>query len=111
LQRHTISVASQAEIWVLADKHGWGQTKREALQTMLDNLVVVPIDGRAIVDAYVQIAATDRNHPAGSRNMGKNDIWIAATALHTHLPLLTTDRDFRFLNGLISVFWIDPQIP
>lgn len=41
--------------------------------------------------------------------MGKNDIWIAATALQTKLPLLTTDKDFRFLDeSLLQVFWIDP---
>ena len=51
----------------------------------------------------------DANWPEGARNMGKNDIWIAATALHTGLPLLTTDEDFRFLDGvLLQVFWIDP---
>ena len=42
--------------------------------------------------------------------MGKNDIWIAATAVSSGLPLLTTDKDFNFLNGnLIQVLWIDPD--
>jgi hypothetical protein len=42
--------------------------------------------------------------------MGKNDVWIAATALHTGLPLLTTDKDFLFLdNNPLKVFWINPD--
>ena len=41
--------------------------------------------------------------------MGKNDVWIAATALFAGLPLLTTDKDFRFLdNNPIRVMWVDP---
>ncbi len=40
--------------------------------------------------------------------MGKNDLWIASTALVANLPLLTTDKDFLFLrNRPLQVFWID----
>lgn len=31
--------------------------------------------------------------------MGKNDIWIAATALVAKAELLTIDNDFDHLNG------------
>ena len=109
LQRHVVSVVSQAELWVLADTNSWSEAKRNAVQVMFDNLVVLPVDGQALIDAYVEISRADANWPEGARNMGKNDIWIAATALHTGLPLLTTDKDFRFLDGgLLQVFWIDP---
>jgi predicted nucleic acid-binding protein len=30
--------------------------------------------------------------------MGKNDLWIAATAYSLDIPLLTTDIDFDHLN-------------
>jgi len=30
--------------------------------------------------------------------MGKNDLWIAATALLTNSKLITTDSDFRHLD-------------
>ena len=33
------------------------------------------------------------------RNMGKNDLWIAATARALNIPLLTTDADFSHLDG------------
>jgi tRNA(fMet)-specific endonuclease VapC len=110
LQRHVVSIVSQAEIWVIADRREWGEAKRDALRTMFDHVVVVPIDGQGLLDAYVKIAAADGNHSKGPRNMGKNDLWIAATALHTGLPLLTTDKDFLFLNkNLLNILWVDPD--
>lgn len=109
LQRHVVSVVSQAELWVLADNNSWSGAKRDSVRTMFENLVVLPVDGQALIDAYVEISRADANWPEGARNMGKNDIWIAATARHTGLPMLTTDKDFRFLDGgLLQVFWIDP---
>ncbi|MBK9016619.1 MAG: PIN domain-containing protein [Saprospiraceae bacterium] len=35
-----------------------------------------------------------------ARNMGKNDLWIAATAHATQATLLTTDMDFNHLDGV-----------
>ncbi len=32
--------------------------------------------------------------------MGKNDLWIAATAYVTGASLMTTDGDFDHLNGV-----------
>jgi tRNA(fMet)-specific endonuclease VapC len=110
LQRHVVSIASQAELLVLADRNNWAQAKRDVVNIMFENLVVLPIDGRALVDAYVAVSRVDLAWPDGPRNMGKNDIWIAATAVSSGLPLLTTDKDFRFLNGnLAQVLWIDPD--
>jgi len=110
LQRHVVSIFSQAELWVLADTNSWSDAKRDAIRWMFENLVVLPVDGQDLIDAYVQVSRADADWWEGARNMGKNDIWIAATALQTGLPLLTTDKDFRFLNGgLIEVFWIDPD--
>jgi predicted nucleic acid-binding protein len=42
--------------------------------------------------------------------MGKNDLWIAATACVTHLPLITTDRDFDHLDAThLSRYYFDPN--
>ncbi len=35
-----------------------------------------------------------------ARNMGKNDLWIAATAHILGAKLLTTDGDFNHLDGV-----------
>jgi tRNA(fMet)-specific endonuclease VapC len=110
LHRQIVSIVTQAELWVIADRKGWGDAKRDALQHALDNLVIIPVDGTDVVEAYVRIAHADAAAGEGARNMGKNDIWIAATALYAQLPLLTTDKDFRFLHDdLLQVMWIDPS--
>ncbi|HTU48716.1 MAG TPA: PIN domain-containing protein [Bryobacteraceae bacterium] len=109
LHRQVVSVVTHAELLVLADRGQWGSEKRSTLERALENLVVIPIDGASLLQAYVSISAADRAAAGGTRNMGKNDIWIAATALHTELPLLTTDKDFRFLqDNPLQVMWIDP---
>lgn len=112
LQRHVVSITSQAELLVLADRNNWTEAKREAVSYMFQNLVVLPVDGQVLVDAYVEVSRADMSWRDGPRNMGKNDIWIAATAVSAGLPLLTTDKDFRFLDGtLLQVMWIDPHVP
>jgi len=43
-----------------------------------------------------------------SRNMGKNDLWIAATASAFDMVLITTDRDFEHLdNTFLKLKYID----
>ena len=44
--------------------------------------------------------------------MGKNDLWIAATASAATATLLTTDKDFNHLpSSLLTCQWIDPANP
>jgi tRNA(fMet)-specific endonuclease VapC len=35
-----------------------------------------------------------------AKNMGKNDLWIAATASVTKAILVTSDKDFTHLDGV-----------
>jgi len=52
------------------------------------------------IDAFSQGKIKVDNINFTSRNMGKNDLWIAATASHFNLKLLTTDKDFIYLNNV-----------
>jgi tRNA(fMet)-specific endonuclease VapC len=54
----------------------------------------------AEIDAYSQGTLTGKPLGISARNMGKNDLWIAATASALDLTLLTTDKDFEHLNGV-----------
>jgi tRNA(fMet)-specific endonuclease VapC len=66
----------------------------------------------AEIDAFSQGKLTSKNLPVGmsARNMGKNDLWIAATASVLNATLLTTDDDFDHLNGVfLTVIVIDPK--
>ena len=108
--RHIISIVSHGELRVLASRNQWGDQKLNALMLALQELVTVNIDSSAMIDAYVRVEEHCRNAVGGEQKMGQNDMWIAATALHAGLPLITTDKDFDHLNGhLIQVHWIDPR--
>ena len=68
-------------------------------------MVTVGINSQDIIKKYAEIDAFSQgkliNNPLGmsARNMGKNDLWIAATASVANATLLTTDKDFEHLNN------------
>lgn len=96
-QRPFVSVVSLGEVRVLAKRNDWGAAKLRSLSNALDNLVVVDINHPAVIDAYVALDLVSQSHPDGARNMGKNDLWIAACAMAAGAILLTTDNDFSHL--------------
>ena len=109
-QRPLVCVVSHGEVWVLARRHNWGENKQAALRNILENVVTVDINHPRVIDAYVELDLVSQAHPEGARNMGKNDLWIAASAMAAGATLLTTDRDFdhlipRHLAGVV----IDPK--
>ena len=109
--RPIISVVTHGEVRVLAARNRWGQKKLDALQNALDNLVTVDVNHPAVLDAYVEIDLYSQTYPTGSRNMGKNDLWIAACAKAAAATLLTTDKDFAHLApDLLEVEVIDSDM-
>jgi tRNA(fMet)-specific endonuclease VapC len=54
----------------------------------------------AKIDAFSQGRLQETPLKSSARNMGKNDIWIAATALYLDMELHTTDNDFDHLPAL-----------
>ena len=108
MRLHTVSIVTHGELKVLAERNDWGAEKRNALALALDNLVTVNIESEALVEAYVQVDRACRNEHRRQPDLGQNDMWIAATALLSDLPLITTDKDFLALHErLITVHWID----
>jgi|SRR5579883_2163666 len=95
LNRCVISVVTVGEMYALSRKWGWGAQKVIDLQKLLGQVVWVDINHPDILDAYGELE--DVNSKAG-RTMGKNDVWIAATAKVSGATLLTTDGDFDHLN-------------
>ncbi len=62
---------------------------------------------RLMISAYVEIDDYSRRH---GRVMGKNDVWIAATARVTEATILTTDKDFDHLHPhLITREYVNPN--
>ena len=64
----------------------------------------------AEIDAYSQGKLQGKPLPLGvsARNMGKNDLWIAATTHKAKAELITTDKDFLHLdNVFFKVYFIE----
>jgi len=103
-----ISAVSEGELRSLALQRNWGATKRRQLNSALQQLVIYPVKVQDVIEAYAKIDAYSQgklvSKPLPSytsaRNMGKNDLWIAATAYVTGATLLTTDQDFLHLDGV-----------
>ncbi len=111
-----LSIITVGEITSFSLRNQWGTKRKLKMLTALNEFFVLDIKADDIVQWYAQIQAYSQGKlkskplPAGmsARNMGDNDIWIAATASVTNTPLLTTDRDFLHLNGIfLDLEWID----
>ena len=100
-----ISIVTEGEIRSLAVRLGWGAARMRQLAFLLSTFTRVSLDAPGVLDAYVAIDAYSARN---GRAMGKNDVWIAATAHATSATLLTTDRDFDHLHpNFIDRQWID----
>lgn len=104
------SVICQGELLALAEKRGWGEAKRIKLARTMNRVPTLDISKQPILNAYALIdawthgrsVASPRNTPPPkpARSMGKNDLWIAATAHASDAVLLTTDTDFDHLDDV-----------
>lgn len=102
-----LSAVTEGELRALARKFAWGKAKMEQMEFFLTCFVIVPISAPGIMAAY---AVIDDFSTRRGRLMGKNDVWIAATAHVTTATLLTTDRDFDHLDpAYLTRRWINPQ--
>ena len=101
-----ISVVTSGELRSFALQHGWGKAKLEQMEFCLGYFDEVFIDSPPLVHGYATI---DAHLQSQGVSLGKNDLWIAATAVVTGARLLTTDRDFDPLDPLfLTRDWIDP---
>ncbi|WP_420460606.1 type II toxin-antitoxin system VapC family toxin [Neolewinella sp.] len=100
-----ISVVTLGELDALIKKNKLGQRKIDKIEKILSGIATIGIDYDEIIskygdiDAYSQGKIDRGGQKFAAKNMGKNDLWIAATASHYDLTLLTTDKDFDHLVG------------
>jgi len=110
-----VSVVSVGELKSLAIQNKWGKRKIENLLTILQDFLITDINTQEILERYAEIDAysqgklTDIPTTFSSQNMGKNDLWIAATASVYAIQLITTDKDFDHLEKcyLKNLLWIN----
>jgi tRNA(fMet)-specific endonuclease VapC len=74
------------ELKSIALRNSWGAQKRMELQLLVNELVPIRSISDDIVERYAEIDAfsqgrlQEKQLKDSARNMGKNDLWIAATA-------------------------------
>jgi tRNA(fMet)-specific endonuclease VapC len=113
----SISLVTVAEIRSLSIQFRWGAIRRAKMEESILGLEVLDINMPEIIDRYVEIDCYSKgNHLTRASNfsaikMGKNDLWIAATASVYECKLLTMDLDFGHLRDeFVDVVYITPSI-
>jgi tRNA(fMet)-specific endonuclease VapC len=102
-----LSFQSVAELWDWAEANKWGEKARSGLDAFVRRFLVVPYDYE-LAKVWARVMATSRS--AGHR-LEAGDCWIAATAVHRGIPLLSHDRDIvrQRINGLDVVSFLNDR--
>ncbi|SEJ10826.1 tRNA(fMet)-specific endonuclease VapC [Dyadobacter sp. SG02] len=93
------------ELRSLGIKNNWGARKRAKLEEIVKKFYPFTTLTKDVVERYAEIDAFSQGRLPGrrldcsARNMGKNDLWIAAVASALNATLITTDSDFDHLNN------------
>ena len=101
-----LCVVSVGEIRAISKINQWGKKKLEKIELLCEELLITDINTEDLIERYAEIDAfsqgklKDRPLSISARNMGKNDLWIAATASILNATLLTTDLDFNHLHNV-----------
>ena len=112
-----ISAITKGELLSIALQNNWGEAKRQRLSQILESMIILDVggDNEILLNAYAEIDAfCKKRHPikklAGSaKPMGKNDLWIAATAMAAKATLLTADSKFQHIaDVMISMKFYRP---
>jgi tRNA(fMet)-specific endonuclease VapC len=94
-------VVSEGEIRSLALQFSWGGQKLGQMEFALAHFGRLTIEKPEVMNAYAILEAYSK---AQGVTMGKNDLWIAATAFASASRLVTTDGDFDHLaSAFIAV--------
>ena len=92
MQKQTLALSFQsvAELWNWAETRGWGDEARNGLDLFIRRFLVIPYD-YGLAQAWARAMHSSQKE---GRRLETGDCWIAATAIHRRVPLLTHDRDF-----------------
>lgn len=100
-----MSEVTLGEIKAFAMQHEWGIAKQQKMNEIINYYNIIDLSSEiiemyAIIDTYSQGKLAKRPLPSGmsARNMGKNDLWIAATTAVSNATLITADNDFDHLD-------------
>lgn len=100
-----VSIVSIAEIRSIIHQFEIGDKRKIGIEKILENTTRLDISYEEIMNRYEEIDAFSQGKHRTIKsdfspvNMGKNDLWIAATASAFDIVLVTTDKDFNHLDG------------
>jgi predicted nucleic acid-binding protein len=99
--RSAISIVTVAELraGVLAAPDIESRDRRIVTLEGVRGAAILPVEGR-VARAW---AAMRAHLAASGRGVGGNDLWIAATAAAHELPVITQDRDYDALSGVMGL--------
>jgi predicted nucleic acid-binding protein len=85
--------------------NNWGEKARQGLDGFVRRFLVIPYDYEL---AQVWAQVMEKSMKEG-RRFEAGDCWIAATAVHRNVPLLSCDKDFvgRSIPNLKVVSFIE----
>ncbi len=115
-KRLYISIVTLGEIYSISLRNQWKPSKFDTLNAIMEDVSMIDISN-FLLSTYSELDTySQRVNPNFSiypfdtpRNMGKNDLWIAATASLLGLQLVTTDQDFDHLDDtFIDLRRIEP---
>jgi toxin FitB len=88
----TLSFATVAELWYLAEKAGWGEPRRRDLELKIAGHLIIYPDIR-VAQKWAQVSRAFRGQLGGGET---HDIWVAACAIVHGVPVLTNNlRHFQ----------------
>jgi len=84
-----ISVQTVGELYYGAENKGWGKPKRQKIDSLVREYVVLPIDQETAMH-YAAVRAISKK---AGRLLTSQDTWIVATAKQYGLTLISNDLD------------------
>ena len=108
-QTLALSFQSVAELWNWAEAREWGDESRHGLDLFIKRFLVIPYD-YALAQVWARAMQSSKKE---GRRLDTGDCWIAATAIHRQITLLTHDRDFlgRSIPGLQVISYLEYEQP
>ena len=91
-----VSVVTVAELRGGALRAGWGARKTSDLEATIRAYPHIGVDDET-AGVWARLWADCRR---AGRNVGANDLWIAATALRLEVPVASLDNDFGRIPGI-----------
>lgn len=108
-----LSLVSVAELRSLNGRSSLGERRMLRQLNFFKQISILAPDKRMLVpyaniDNFSLGKLPNRPSSVSAIKMGKNDLWIAATAVVENAELITTDKDFIHLNGeFLTVHYVD----